>query len=181
MSRSLTLAGVAFFTILLVSCGSSRKVVQRPAWIDRPPAYADTIAGVGVASPMANVAVQRERAAHQARLQMARTLRTKVIGLIRDWINENKDYFTDAGESLSYFESASEEITDATLVGSAVKEYYKDSDGTLYALVTISKTQAIENMLDKMKQLSSDQSRIIQQRAGEAFRRLEERARQTRW
>jgi len=166
--------------LLLFGCAASHRL-ERPTWVETTPAYADAIAGVGAAPPMVNPSAQRARAAHQARLQLAQTMRTRVIGLIRDWINENKDYFTDAGESLSYFESVSEEITAATLVGSEIKAYFKDKDGTLYALAVISKTQAIENMLEKMKQLSAEQTRIIRERAEEAFKRLEERARQTQW
>jgi len=168
--------------VVLVGCAAPKKMtIVKPPWVTKSPSFVDAIAAVGVAPPMVNPAAQRERAAHQARLELAKTMRTKVVGLIRDWVNENKDYFTDAGESLSYFESVSEEITSATLVGSEIKEYFKDEDGTLYALAVISKTQAIENMLDKMKKLSAEQTRIIQERAEEAFKRLEQRAKETQW
>ena len=167
--------------LVVIGCAASKKMIERPIWVDKGPSFADAIAAVGVAPPMVNPAAQRERAAHQARLELARVMHTKVIGLIRDWINENQDYFSNAGESLSYFESVSEELTSTTLVGSEIREYFKDEDGTLYALAVISKTQAIENMLDKMKQLSAEQTRIIQERAEEAFRKLEQRAKETQW
>lgn len=86
-------------------------VKPEPDWINGKVVFADAIQGVGAAPKMMNPAAQRERAAHQARLALARTMRTKLVGSVRDWINENQDYFTDSGENLSYFESASEEIT----------------------------------------------------------------------
>jgi len=169
---------VILLAVVLIACAGSKQVVKapRPDWVDGVPFAADVIQGVGMAPKMKNEAAQRARAEHQARLALARTMRTRVAGLIRDWVNENQDYFTNAGESLSYFESVSEELTQATLVGSQVVRFWLDPDTkTLYALAVISKTDAIESLIEKMKKLSNEQTRIIQERAEEAFKRLEER------
>jgi len=173
--------GVVFLAVLLFGCAGSKKMTK-PAWVDGAQYMADALQGVGVAPKMVTPAAQRERAAHQARLDLARQLRTRVAGLIRDWVNENKDYFQDAGESLSYYESVSEELTQATLVGAHIQEYWKDpEDGSLYALAVLSKTDAVAALMDKMKALSTEQSTLIRERADDAFKKLDEKLQQANW
>lgn len=176
------LSSLILLIFMLVSCSTALKTPPRPTWVDGTQYMADAIQGVGVAPKMMNPAAQRQRAEHQARLAIAQTMRTKVAGFIRDWINENQDYFTNAGESLSYFEATSEELTSATLVGVQIPDHWTEPrEGTMYALAVMSKTEAVQNLMDEMKKLSSEQTQIIKERADEAFNKLEEKLEKANW
>jgi hypothetical protein len=175
MKRLASLILVLALVVSLFGCATTKapKGVA-PAWINQTGIMGDVILGVGTAPKMYNPALQRREAAHQARVEIARILRTKVQAMQESYANEVRDLMTDAGQSEFLSASVSREVTDALLVGVQVPKYYTDPQtGILYAQAVLSKDNAINGILENMKRMSDKQRWIIEQHKEQAMGRMD--------
>lgn len=171
--------------ILFISCSSNKQIKTTPKRSEIPKSYdvssldRDIIKAEGISPKMVIHAAQIKRAKHQARVELSNTFNVRVSELVKDWIEENQDYFTNQGEALSYFEATSEGLTSATLRGVEIVKTWDDpSTGETHAIAAIGKYDAIKKYIDEVNKLPPTKTKIIQDRADKAFKELESKLQQ---
>ncbi|MCK4416689.1 MAG: hypothetical protein KAV99_00790 [Candidatus Latescibacteria bacterium] len=97
-----------------------------PEWLNQTGIMGDVILAVGTVPKMYNPELQRREAAHQARVEIARIIRTKVQAMQENFAEKATDLMTDQGQSEFLSPSVSREGADALLVEVQVTKYYTD-------------------------------------------------------
>ncbi|MFM8313880.1 MAG: hypothetical protein ACKOA8_06310 [Deltaproteobacteria bacterium] len=166
--RAQSFTFLAIGTILMIGCGSPQTIKpiditttskktqsDAPSWIDNPPGVLSAI-GIEGRNPLGDIMYQREMAINAARVQLGRTFKLHVKGLIERTMNDsrmasNNNTNTSSlnakiGSSSSVLDGAmvsirkmvDETIVDTDLSGAAARQFWTDKEtGTLYVLVQI--------------------------------------------
>ena len=160
---------------LIIACATAPK---RPAWVYKggaafPSDEGVYIYGVGVSSKSPNLAAMRERAEHRARLQIARSIKTYVAALLKDFMTDYPDYFNpDAAGSEEYLERVSKEVVEATLYGVQIVDHWTDpKDGTLYALARARKDEVDNIFKERLRMIKG---LLLKEKTEEALKQLDE-------
>ena len=175
MKKSASLILVLVLVTTLFGCATTKAPKEKaPEWIHQTGIMGDVILGVGTAPKMYNPALQRREAAHQARVEIAKILRTRVQAMQDSFAEEARELMTDQGQSEFLSASVSREVADALLVGVQITKYYTDPQtGIMYAQAVLSKDNAINGVLENMKKMSDKQRWVIEQHKEKAMQRME--------
>jgi hypothetical protein len=143
-----------------------------PSFIANPPTAEDALYGVGGAN-MGSVNQSIQAADARARAQLATILNTEVQAMIIDY---TRNAGTDNNQaSLSFYESISRQLTNATLTGVEVIQREQTSDGTYWSLVRMSKADAAQQAASAIKDVyENEASRYAEFKAMDALKMMED-------
>ena len=156
-----------------------------PAWVEKSsgafPGEVDTvIIGVGVIDTNAvpNISVQRQTVDHRARAEVAKVLKTTVANMIKDYMDQHKDYFDveNTAGSDEFIEIITKSVTDATLINCQIVDHYRDKENNAYyALARMDLNSSIyDEYKNSMKKVLREQHRVIvKERAEDALKDLD--------
>ena len=166
---------------LLTACGSSQlkapptDPADIPKWALTPPAAC----GVGIAKHRGNLGIAQQTAVARGRDSLARQLRTKVEGMIKDYQQAGESDAKDFTEELTT--QVSRQLVDSTLVGTATKMAHlsQDPNQQYYALVCLD-PEAFSGAFERMNELSSKQRQALKNRAKLEFKDLDQQLQRLR-
>jgi hypothetical protein len=149
MKKQLTIAAMGLAVALgLGACAGIDRAAKprpKPDWVVRGPgAFKNkgnvVFYGVGTASAMPNVGLQRKTVDLRAREAVAATLKTSVRSMIKDYMEHSADYFKPNGPASSQekVEYISQGVVDAELSNCRILDYWEDPEtGALHALAKL--------------------------------------------
>ena len=143
-----------------------------PDWVTRGCAGASNrICGVGSAAGMPNHALRRTAAIGRARTEIARSLQSRVVSMLKDYsaTTTGEGDFGLASADDQHLVDVSKQVTNVTLAGTEVLDTWVSPDKTFYALVTLDVAK-FSDTVSRMSQLSDGVRDAIVERADEAFR-----------
>lgn len=160
-----------------------------PAWVmgklpySEQGGYRDVLQAVGMSAPMRNPELSRRRAISSGRAELARVLGLKVQNLIKEWTQEHTDYFDNSGDSsIVYYEEVGRQITNAELIGSQVEAIYEHPVTNItYALIGISRSEAIEQVMSHMKEIARRRkTAFVEGKVDDAMKELDDVLKKTK-
>jgi len=152
---------------------------NRPGWIEKGSGFfkgeaGKAFYGVGVSSGVSDVSLRRDDADAAARVDLARTFRSRIKNLLKAYRAA-----TGTGEKAAserHIENATKAFTDVELNGvPVIDRYYDTAERAQYSLVTLN-AKAFKEQLAQARGLSEASRAAIRERAAEAFDALEESA-----
>jgi len=102
----------------------------------------DVLVGIGTAR-LASLSQSRTVAATRARAEISRQMNTMVQDMIRDYQASSE---IDIDSAVSFQENITVALSQATLVGSAVMEEDRDSEGNVWTVVMMGKTDVAKEI-----------------------------------
>ena len=162
-----------FLVLMVLGCKSKPNQLELdpniPDFVANPPVSDLYIYGVGSAQFSNNSSQAMAAADARARVDLAAKLRTEVQAMIIDYSRiagtENNQT-----ANLTFYESISRQLTDATLRGVEVEQRDRSKDGTYWSLVRISKADAAQVAADIIE---SEASQYAEFKAMEALKMME--------
>jgi len=172
---SLFIVPVFLTSLLIIGCAGAGKV-KEPDWIWKLPPRGDVIQAVGWSPPTQNPVLCRDIAADSARKELSRILSVRVQNLIKTWAQEHQDYFTEDGSSINYYESVGRNITNATLVGSQIEEFWQHpGTGVMYARASISRIEAVQKLIEQANEIARRKKTLfVEGKVDDAMKELDE-------
>lgn len=185
---------VVFFSAGILSGCSSKKIAPptietvmkneldgAPEWISKgcAPYLRDkknnnSICGVGSISGTSNPSLARTAAIGRARTDMARTLQTKVMAMLKDYqatTTGGKDFGSSASDE-QHVVDVSKQVTDMTLSGAEPVDSWISKTGTYYVLAVLD-VDKFKDAVNNMKNLSESVRKAVVERADKAFSELD--------
>jgi hypothetical protein len=168
--------------ILIVGCGGPKERVavpesSAPAWVNTPPTAVDAIYAVGAANVGANPVLARNKAADAARQELGRIIQTKVKSLLDNFMQEHQEFINNQGTITSeeFTRSVSRSVSQATLAGSQIVEFYYDKDNKIYyALAVLRKNDIVNEIMRTMNEAQRQKkTAFVEQKAEEALKILD--------
>jgi hypothetical protein len=143
-----------------------------PEFIANPPTAEDAIFGVGSAK-MNNSSQAMSAADARARTDISAKLSTQVQAMIIDY---SRNAGTDNNQaSLSFYESVSRQLTEATLRGVEVVKREQTADGTYWTLARMSKSEAAQQAADAIQDVyENEASRYAEFKAMDALKMMDD-------
>lgn len=129
------------------------------------------LCGVGDAKIGRSMSLARTKATSRARVEISRTLETKVQNMIKDFQEQVTD-----GESemtAEQFSSTTVSLSKSTLNGTSIQQTWVSATSQLYVLVALD-IESFENSLREMDEMSSQLRSFIESRARKSFTELGE-------
>lgn len=129
------------------------------------------LCGVGDAKIGRSMSLARTKATSRARVEISRTLETKVKNMIKDFQEQVTD-----GESemtAEQFSSTTVSLSKSTLNGTSIQQTWVSATSQLYVLVALD-IESFENSLREMDEMSSQLRSFIESRARKSFTELGE-------
>lgn len=127
------------------------------------------LCGVGDAKIGRSMSLARTKATSRARVEISRTLETKVKNMIKDFQEQVTD-----GESemtAEQFSSTTVSLSKSTLNGTSIQQTWVSATSQLYVLVALD-IESFENSLREMDEMSSQLRSFIESRARKSFTEL---------
>lgn len=160
---------------LLGACGGSAEpaasnnaLAGAPAWVtgDCRKHFGQTanevICGVGAVSDVKSPTLARNAAMGRGRTEIARYLEVRVKSILTDYQAQA------GGVSEQVIEENSKQITDVTLSGTRMADYWVAPDGTYYALMTLGLTE-FRTSVEQVQGISEPVRQVVLQNATKAF------------
>jgi len=161
--------------VLTAACGgttenaaSNNALVGAPAWVTGDcrkhfgQGAEPVICGVGAVSDVKSPTLARNAAMGRGRTEIARYLEVRVKSILTDYQAQA------GGVSEQVIEENSKQITDVTLSGTRMAEYWVGSDGTYYALMTLGLTE-FRTSVEGLQGISEPVRQVVLQNATKAF------------
>ena len=170
---------MGIFAVMIVAACGSKEVKPTvlgngcPVWtMQGTAAFNDgNLYGVGRIGGVKNPALAYSAADGRARVDLARTLQTKVTSLLKDYqASTTAGDFSASSEEQDITE-ASKVFTEQNLTGAVVVDRCTGTDGLLYSLVKLD-LKTVEGVIDQQKQLSPRVKAIVKENAAKAFDEL---------
>ncbi len=166
--------------VVLTGCATV-PTVKKPDWVTKGAgAFTEPnkIYGVGIYGKTPNRAVQIEGAKVRARAEIAATLSTNVQKLVRDFMEEHKDWFNinDTAASNEFLSIVTKQVTEQTLVGSKQVDFWYDTaTGDLYVLFVLDLGNNLyENYKQALRRTISEKHRsVVVERMNEVLQQLD--------
>jgi hypothetical protein len=140
-----------------------------PDFVANPPISDEYIFGVGSAK-LTNTSTSMQAADSRARTDIAAKLSTEVQAMIIDY-SRTAGTENNPTAALTFYESISRQLTNATLTGLEVVQRERTNDGTWWTLSRISKKDAAQVAADIIE---SEASQYAEFKAMEALRMMEQ-------
>lgn len=170
------------FAILIVGCGGPKERTAipesaAPAWVNNPPTAVDAIYAVGAANVGANPVLARNKAADAARQELGRIIQVKVKSLLDNFMQEHQEFVNNQGTITSeeFTRSVSRSVSQATLAGSQIVEFYYDKDNRVYyALAVLRKNDIVNEIMRTMNEAQRQKkTAFVEMKADEALKLLD--------
>ena len=143
--------------------------INIPKFVSNPPVQDEYLFGVGSAKFSTNSAQAMQAADARARTDLATKLNTEVQQMIIDY-SRIAGTENNSTANLTFYESISRQLTDATLRGVEVIERDRTKDGTYWSLVRMSKKDAAQVAAEVIE---SEASKYAEFKAMEALKMME--------
>ncbi len=132
------------------------------------------ICGVGSIGGTRNPSLARTTAVARARTEIARTLQTRVIAMLKDYqaTTSGGEYFGKYASDEQHVVDVSKQITDMTISGTEQKETWVSKNGIYYVLVILN-VEKFKNIVQNMHSLPESVRKAVVQRADKAFGELD--------
>jgi len=166
---------IALSCLLAAACGgsaehaaSNHSLAGAPAWVtgDCRKHFANPpdpiICGVGMVSDIKSPSLARNAAMGRGRTEIARYLQVRVKSILSDYQAQAGD----VGEQV--IEENSKQITDVTLSGTRMADYWTSPDGSYYALMTLGLTE-FKSSVEQVQGISEPVRQVVLQNATKAF------------
>ena len=166
---------LSIIALLVTACGGSAEpaagntaLAGAPAWVttDCRKHFDQTaepiICGVGAVSDVKSPTLARNAAMGRGRTEIARYLEVRVKSILTDYQAQG------GGVSEQVIEENSKQITDVTLSGTRMAEYWIGPDGTYYALMTLGLTD-FKSSVEQVQGISEPVRQVVLQNATKAF------------
>ena len=129
------------------------------------------ICGVGDAKIGSSMSIARTKAKSRARVEISRSLETKVKNMVKDF----QEQVTDGESEMSaeQFSSTTVSLSKSTLNGTSVQDQWISNSGQLYVLVALD-VEAFQNSVREMDEMSDRLRTFIESRARKSFAELDE-------
>jgi ribosomal protein S20 len=129
------------------------------------------LCGVGDAKVGSNRAIARIKATSRARVEISRTLETKVKNMIKDF----QEQLTDGESEMTaeQFTTTTVSLSKATLNGTSVIDTWYSASGQIYILVALD-VESFSNSVKEMDEMSDRLRTFIEARAQKSFMELDE-------
>ena len=168
-----------FAVLFVAACGGTKEVKPTvlgngcPVWtMQGTAAFNDgNLYGVGRVAGVKNPALAYSAADVRARVDLARTLQTKVTSKLKDYQSSTTAGDFSASSEEQDLTEASNVFTEQNLTGAVVVDRCPGSDGFLYSLVKLD-LKTVEGMIDQQKQLSPKVKAMVKESAAKAFEDL---------
>jgi hypothetical protein len=168
--NSINIVATSLLTLALSACGSSAQsapqnangsstspsLVGAPQWVTgdcrQHFGQQQVICGVGAVSGVTSPSLARNAAMGRGRTEIARLLQVRVKSILTDYQSVN------GGVNAQVIEENSKQITDMSLSGTRMAQYWIGPDSTYYALMTLgiddfkSSVQQVPNLEEPLKQ-----------------------------
>jgi hypothetical protein len=143
-----------------------------PSFVANPPTSDDFIYGTGSAK-MNNPSQSMQAADARARTELAARLSVQVQAMIVDY---NRTAGTENDQaSLSFYESVSRQLTNATLTGAEPIQREQTRDGSYWTLMRMSKADAARQAADAINDVyENEASRYAEFKAMDALKMMED-------
>ena len=158
---------------MLFACGASSTSQQVetsdiPKWVLAPPAAC----GVGISKVRSNLGMAMKTSEARGRDALARQLKTRVQGMIKDYQQSGEAEAKDFTEELTT--NVSRQLVDTTLIGTSTRMQHvgKDDPQQFFALVCL-QPDAFIGAFEKMSELNGRQREALKRRAALEFRDLD--------
>lgn len=182
MIKRIARIGLCASALLFAACGSEKKDAgvehsNRPLWADKGGSAfsgdkAKAFYGVGVASGIRSVSLARSSADQRARLEIARTMRSFVSALYKDYQRATSSSADPKATSEEQdVQDTMKNYTEAELNGVDIVDRFTDNDGTTYSLAKLD-FDKFRDGLDQLKQLNAKVRDYVRQNADKAFDEL---------
>ena len=166
-----------FAVLFVAACGGTKEVKPTvlgngcPVWtMQGTGAFNDgNLYGVGMYKGSSNKAMAYTMADTRARVNIARSLQSKVDDLVKDY-----QASTQAGDNSSDEQDStiiSKIFSQQNLTGTIVKEHCDGTDGYTYSLVMLD-LNTVNKMIEEQKQLSPRVKAMVKENAAKAFEDL---------
>ena len=129
------------------------------------------LCGVGDAKVGSNRSMARTKATSRARVEIARTLETKVKNMIKDLQEQVTD--GDSEMTAEQFTTTTISLSKATLNGTSVMDTWYSASGQIYTLVALD-VESFSNSVQAMDEMSDRLRVFIEARAEKSFMELDE-------
>ncbi len=132
------------------------------------------ICGVGSIGGTRNPSLARTTAVARARTEIARTLQTRVIAMLKDYqaTTSGGEYFGKYASDEQHVVDVSKQITDMTISGTEQKETWVSKNGIYYVLVILN-VEKFKNIVQNMHSLPESVRKAVVERAHKAFGELD--------
>jgi hypothetical protein len=132
------------------------------------------ICGVGSIGGTRDPSLARTTAVGRARTEMARTLQTKVIAMLKDYqaTTTGGEYFGKSASDEQHVVDVSKQITNTTLSGTEQNNSWISDNGTYYALVILN-VEKFKDVVENMNSLPESVRKAVVERADKAFEKLD--------
>ncbi|NOZ86599.1 MAG: hypothetical protein GXP49_10080 [Deltaproteobacteria bacterium] len=180
---ALTVFLVTGSAALIFSCGGNTKSDQpadpyakcpKPAWVDNPNMEGGLTA-VGIGRSHGGKGRARDKAVNAGRTELARILRTKVQAMTDRFFQETEDDMQpDHSTAIDFTRDVSRQLTDATLRGSRVIQYWTDcTTGEEYALVGLDTAAVVAEAKKAARAAAEAKALFIENKANEALEKMD--------
>jgi hypothetical protein len=161
-------------TLLLSGCGgdqireTSTQNSDIPKWALTPP----PACGIGIAKHRGSLGMAQQTAVARGRDALARQLKTKIEGMIKDYQESGEAKAKDFTEELTT--QVSRQLVDTTLIGTATKLAHLSQGAPqhYYALICL-EPEAFAGAFEKMSELSNQHRQALKRRAQVEFKDLD--------
>ncbi len=138
----------------VTSCNFPQTSEKAPLWVCGASVDGLEVQGVGVAKKSkAGLNLTRQKAAANARVNIAQELKANIISEVSEKISSQSDGQTEIIADVSSF--VSKQVVSSNLIGAKVYREVYSSDGTLYTLVGLNKdayNKTIKNIEEQAQQ-----------------------------
>ena len=188
--RKVAVVSAVLAVIMLAGCASG----PGPEWVRKgsgafPGDRGNAIYGVGLAAKDPNPRLQRDKARMGARAELARTGKVYVAELIKDFMQQHRDWFDqEYASSVEFYQQAGKAVTEATLYGSQEIDSWFDRDGdymhagTLYVLMILPLDNEFFDVAQKQYEslIRRHQAQLLKKEADAALKELDEELKKAR-
>lgn len=163
---------IALALLMTASCGGGPKKVRQdpddiPDWAINPPKGC----AVGIAELRRNLSLAKSTAATRGRDELARQLKTRVVGLMRDYAAQGEEDGQDFTEDLT--RQTAEQLVNTVLHGTRARINKLDENDPqhFYALICL-EPETFAGAFEQMNRLDKRARAALKQRAEDEFENL---------
>lgn len=164
------------------SCaGGSKTTEKQPDWITKFGLYENVIMAVGIGDGL-NERIAKDKAALDGRKKIAESLQTQIKSLTTNFVEEAGTIGETSSESVAqeYFQEITQSLTNVTVNGSVVEEYWPPLGMTegnkvkFYAKVTLKKNVLVDEFRKKIQEDAANKKiKSVKASADDALKALD--------
>jgi hypothetical protein len=167
---------------LLVACGGPKYQFgvpdNAPDWVKNPPKSKKMYTAIGISAPGLSISASRRQAEARARAAIGRQLESRISQMYRDFAEHASEGMAAEGDLVTSQQegarAVSVQVSKQTISGASIVEYWTNPEnGETWALIELSKEDALGTARDAMLEQARKDRMYAQELAGQAQEELE--------